>query len=276
MTSFVIHNEALSAPIRAKQTYLDRLWGILFRKTDGASEVASNKTAQSCNASETDYQLKTNMVMAACHDMRQPLMAIGMLSECLAVANLEPKYQKTALQMNQAVGTLYSMLDQMLMMLQLDALAYQPANTDFSIGEILGQLKNDLEPLAKAKGLELIVECSSAFVRSDKVLLYRGLSNLICNAISYTQTGEVSVRCLDSQETLRIEVSDTGIGITENNLPHIFDDFFRVNRLKSKHHLGLGLSNVRRIANLMGWRLDVRSEDGKGSTFSIEVDWLRK
>lgn len=276
MTSAVIPNELLNESISAKKTHFDRLLAIFFRGTNVAPKIDGIKSAQSCNTAAVDYQLKTSLVMAACHDMRQPLQALGLLSESLKLANLEPHHQKTALQMNQAVGTLYGMLDQMLMMMQLDAPAYQPAITDFSIGEILGQIKNDLDPLAKEKGLELTVECCSAFVRSDRVLLYRALSNLICNAISYTQHGKIAVRCIESQATLRIEVSDTGIGIAEKNLPHIFDDFYRVNRSQSKCHLGLGLANVRRISNMMLWRLCVHSEIGKGSTFSMAIDWSRK
>lgn len=240
---------------------------------DAATSNAVTAQAQSDQSTAAEFQRRTELVMSACHDMRQPLQAMSILSEALKMADLPTQHHKLALQMNQSVETLGGMLNQMLLMLQLDAPAFHPNIVEFSVGEVLGHLKNDLEPLAKAKGLELSIECSTAFVKSDHILLYRALSNLICNAISYTPQGQVGVSCEEGPATLRIEVSDTGIGIAEQDLPHVFEDFYRVNRAKSKCHLGLGLGNVRRIGSMMGWRVDVRSEVGKGTTFGIELDW---
>lgn len=221
---------------------------------------------------EDGYLYKASLVAAACHDMRQPLQALELLSESLKESKLEPAQHKLALQMSRSVGVLCDMLDQMLAMLQLDAPAYRPDIGDVSIGQMIEQLENDFEPMAHAKGLEFVVECYSALIRSDRVWLYRALSNLVANAICYTHRGKVVIRCLERSGKLCIEVSDTGIGMAAEEIHRVFDDYYRIEGFQCKYHLGLGLANVRRIGKLLGLDVFVKSEIGAGSTFWLEID----
>lgn len=221
---------------------------------------------------EDGYLYKSSLVAAACHDMRQPLQALVLLSESLKESNLAPAQHKLALQMDRSVGILHDMLDQMLAMLQLDAPAYRPDIGDVSIGEMLEQLESNFEPMAHAKGLEFVVECYNALIRSDRVWLYRALSNLVANAICYTHSGKVAIRCLERSGKLRIEVSDTGIGMAAEKIHRVFDDYYRIDGFHCKYHLGLGLANVRRIGKLLGLDVFVKSEIGAGSTFWLEID----
>lgn len=243
-------------------------WSMNAKKKAGSG----GSTPHSGKVSEDEYLNRTRLIAAACHDMRQPLQALGMFSESLKGSALAPSQYKLALQIDQSVGILHDMLDQMLTMLQLDAPAYRPNICDVSIGEVLGQVENEFESLINKKGLWFKVERYTAFVHSDALLLYRAISNLVSNAICYTERGGVIVRCFENFGKLRIEVSDTGIGIAALDIPNIFDDFYRIDSMQSKCHMGLGLANVRRIATLLGLRVDVRSEVGAGSTFMIEMD----
>lgn len=222
---------------------------------------------------EDEYLNRARLIAAACHDMRQPLQALSLFSESLSsIAATLPQHVLSN-KIGQSVGILNDMFDQMLTMLQLDAAAYRPDIIQFSIGEVLAQVENDLESQVHGKGLGFKIERCSALVRSDTVLLYRAISNLVSNAVSYTPSGQITVRCHELPGKLRIEIADTGIGIAAGDILHIFDDFYRVDG-QSGCHLGLGLANVRRIASLLGMRVDVRSELGGGSTFTMEMTSL--
>jgi two-component system CheB/CheR fusion protein len=121
--------------------------------------------------------------------------------------------------------------------------------------------------------LQLKIEPCGDYVQSDPSLVEQVLRNLISNAIKYTQCGFVRLRCLHDQAFVRLEVLDTGIGMPASALAHIYDEFYQIdvpiNTIRDGY--GLGLSIVNRIVNLLGHRLEVRSELGKGSTFSLEL-----
>jgi two-component system, sensor histidine kinase len=121
--------------------------------------------------------------------------------------------------------------------------------------------------------LRLLVNSSADCVHSDPSLVGQVLRNLISNAIKYTRQGSVQLRSLRRPQSVRIEVLDTGIGIPADQIPLIYDEFYQVgvDTNTSRDGYGLGLSIVRRIVNLLGIRLDVQSEVGKGSTFAVEL-----
>jgi CheY-like chemotaxis protein len=157
---------------------------------------------------------------------------------------------------------------------QLDTGTMRPERTDFSAGELLAQLELEFAPLARAKGLELVFVSSRRVIRSDKRLLRRMLQNLVSNAIKYTKTGKVLVGCRRSREGLRFEVWDTGHGIPASQHEAIFREFHRLERgMREARGAGLGLSIVERISKVLGHRVTIRSEEGRGSVFSLEVPY---
>ena len=144
----------------------------------------------------------------------------------------------------------------------------------FALHTIFKRLINDLEPHARAKRLDIIWPQSDFTVFSDPTLLEQILRNYVSNAIRYTQVGEIRVECEAIDNQILITVSDTGIGIPSSEQERIFDEFHQLNnpeRDRSKG-LGLGLSIVKRTADLLNHRIGVQSEYGKGSVFSISVD----
>ena len=108
-------------------------------------------------------------------------------------------------------------------------------------------------------------------MHSDPSLVEQILRNLVSNAIKYTREGWVRLRCLHEQALVRIEVLDTGIGIPADQLGHIYDEFYQigVSTNTARDGYGLGLSIVQRLVKLLNLRLDVRSEVGRGSAFSL-------
>jgi CheY-like chemotaxis protein len=138
---------------------------------------------------------------------------------------------------------------------------------------VLDEIAASYAPIAAAKGLDWRVESCPDRVRSDMTLLGRVLRNLVENAVRYTQSGHIHIACRRVEDRLRIEVRDTGIGIPPEQLDRIYDEFHQVgNQARDRHQgLGLGLAIVRRIADLLGHRIETRSRPGEGSTFGIDL-----
>jgi two-component system CheB/CheR fusion protein len=126
---------------------------------------------------------------------------------------------------------------------------------------------------AQDKGLDLRVLPSSLMIRSDPVLLERIVQNLVANAISYTRDGTVVVGCRRAGPNVRIEVWDSGVGVAEDELQTIFEDYYQVDNpaRDRRKGLGLGLAIAQRIAKLLDHEILVRSQLGEGSVFAIQV-----
>jgi len=166
---------------------------------------------------------------------------------------------------------------------RLDAGIVEPRPQHFSLGSLFDRLYGDFAPLAQAKGLSFQLpvctggrteHCECTMVaRSDPFLLERMLRNLISNAIRYTDSGGVVVRCHCQPESIELEVADTGIGIRPETLPHIFEEYYQADNphRDRRKGLGLGLAIVRRIENLLGTKVQVTSTPGVGSVFSFSV-----
>jgi CheY-like chemotaxis protein/anti-sigma regulatory factor (Ser/Thr protein kinase) len=136
---------------------------------------------------------------------------------------------------------------------------------------LLERVCRDFEVLANAKGLELVLHPCSLSVMSDALLLERILRNVIANAVTYTDRGRVVVGCRRRRGYLGIQVWDTGRGIPRNEQEHVFQEFYQLGnpeRDRTKG-VGLGLAIVRRLTQLLGHTLTVRSEPGRGSVFQI-------
>jgi len=148
-----------------------------------------------------------------------------------------------------------------------------PKITDFPVSEVLDEIAASYAAVAAAKGLGWQVKPCTHRVRSDRTLLGRVLRNLVENAVRYTQSGHIHIACRQIEDRLRIEVEDTGIGIPPEQHDRIFEEFHQVgNQARDrKQGLGLGLAIVRRIADLLGHRIETRSRPGEGATFSIEL-----
>lgn len=142
--------------------------------------------------------------------------------------------------------------------------------SDFCVAPLFEDLQREFAGLAATKGLGLLVDSPTACVHSDPLLVGKILQHLVSNAIAYTQGGSVRVRCALDSGRVRIEVLDTGIGIAADQLPHIFDQFYQVGGTgRARESYGLGLSIVRRLVSLLAAQIEVHSEVGHGSAFSL-------
>ena len=144
---------------------------------------------------------------------------------------------------------------------------------DFPISDLLERLKDEFTYHAQAQGLGLHVVSSGLLIRSDPRLLEQMIRNLLSNALKYTKRGKVLLGCRPHGELLSIEVWDTGVGIPDKELQAIFEEYHQLDNAARERSrgMGLGLSIVQRLGKLLGHRVHVRSQPGKGSVFAIEV-----
>lgn len=226
----------------------------------------------------TEHQLieanraKSRLLAAASHDLRQPLQTLQLLNR---VARREaagnPRLEMIIDRQQQALDSMSGLLASVLDIGKLDS-GVVVERKACAVDEILERLASDFEPQAIEKGLSIDYESCGEACRADPGLLRRLLGNLVSNAIRYTERGEVRLKCSARGDELDIEVSDTGVGIAADQLERIFDEFYQIDRgSRRPEGLGLGLSIVRRLAELMQLDVGVRSTPGEGTTFTVTV-----
>lgn len=215
---------------------------------------------------------KTRFLALASHDILQPLNAarlyLAAIDEKSLADNNINNFEKLGASLDSTVHLMSALLE----IAKLEQGAMTPTPRHFSIDDILAPLRNEYAILTSEKGLKLTVRSGQYIVHSDITYLRRIVQNLVSNAVKYTNTGKVLVACRKRKHHLRIEVWDTGPGISEVEQAKIFNDFYRVEASDNKG-VGLGLSVVKRMVDLLSIRLDVRSTPQRGSCFSIEVPY---
>lgn len=242
--------------------------------------ILEERVADRTRALETANQSKTRFLAAASHDLRQPTAAIGLLVSLLRQQNKPAEAKDLINLLDEAVASMESLLVGLLDISRLDAGAVKPEFQAVNLHDVFQAVKVHEQSAAQAKGLNLRFRLPRGpageypVLHTDPMLLHSVLRNLVSNALRYTQRGGVLVAARRrGRNRLRIEVWDTGIGIPDDQRERIFEEFYQVGnaaRDRSKG-IGLGLAIVRRMASIMGERIEVRSRAGKGSCFAIEL-----
>ncbi|OPA87821.1 hybrid sensor histidine kinase/response regulator [Pseudomonas fluorescens] len=212
---------------------------------------------------------KTKFLAAVSHDLLQPLNAARLFTSAL----LERPSEKLVRNVSNSLEDVENLLGTLVDISKLDAGVIKADIAPFALSELLDNLAAEYTELARSEGLELHFVGCSALVRSDIQLLARILRNLLSNAIRYTYQGRIVLGCRRQHQRLSIQVWDSGMGIAEERLEEIFQEFKRgdVQRPDQDRGLGLGLAIVEKIAGILGHRITVKSWPGKGSMFSVEV-----
>ncbi len=212
---------------------------------------------------------KTKFLAAVSHDLLQPLNAARLFTSAL----LERPSETLVRNVSNSLEDVENLLGTLVDISKLDAGVIKADIAPFALSELLDNLAAEYTELARSEGLELHFVGCSALVRSDIQLLARILRNLLSNAIRYTYKGRVVLGCRRQHQRLLIQVWDSGMGIAEERLEEIFQEFKRgdVQRPDQDRGLGLGLAIVEKIAGILGHRISVKSWPGKGSMFSVEV-----
>lgn len=216
---------------------------------------------------------KSRFLAAASHDLRQPMHALGLLVDALATRVRELEAGAILTRVQRSVDAMEGMFNALLDVSKLDAGALQPELTGFGLNTMLDRMRADYGPQATAKNVRLRVVPTRSGVASDPVLLERLVRNLVSNAVTHTARGRVLVGCRRRGENVRIEVWDTGCGIGIDQREEIFQEFYQLgNPARDREKgLGLGLAIVRRISNLLGHPIELKSTPGRGSMFAVTV-----
>lgn len=226
-------------------------------------------------ATERDQSIAANVakskfIAVASHDLRQPMHAVNVYLELINLDNLPAVEKKSLAKIKSSITTLNAMFDSLLNISKLDADAMPINPRVFRLDELATTVCDLTEAKATSKGLMLHVSHPDLLVHGDKLMLQQIISNLVSNAIQYTEHGQVDVRFESEQNCLVIQVSDTGCGIAESEQQHIFNQFYRADNTRALHDgLGLGLSIVQRLCHLIGADIRVISAQGQGSTFIV-------
>ncbi len=216
---------------------------------------------------------KTRFLAAAGHDILQPLNAARLYSATLMERMSSNKDSELADNISKSLGSVEEILGSILAISRLDTANPEISLSEFPLDTITKQLQIEFEPIAKSEGIKLKFIHSSKWVYSDRALLRRLLQNLISNALKFTETGTVLVGSRHYGNQVSLEVFDTGIGIHEEEKEHIFGEFMRLNNMPNQvPGLGLGLSIVDRISNLLGLTVELDSTPQKGTHFKIVLD----
>ncbi len=248
------------------------LYGIILyavRQFARAEEVLEERTHQL----ELANLAKSRFLAAASHDLRQPMHALGLFVAQLHSHMTSAEGSRLVDRIDDAVNGMNELFNALLDITKLDAGALTATIAEFPIAELLGRIGSTFAPVAQEKGLSLVLVPSSAWVRSDPVLLERIVLNLVSNALRYTNAGGIVVGCRHRGAKLRIEVWDTGPGIPPDQHRKIFSEFYRLADAAKTNQagLGLGLAIVDRLCTLLDHPIELTSTLGKGSRFVVTV-----
>jgi len=218
---------------------------------------------------------KSRFLAAASHDLRQPLHALGLFVAQLHGQVRANERRRIVARIDAALSAMNELFNALLDISKLDAGVLTPSINEFPVAKLLDRVDTTFTGAAREKGLSLRVISSSAWVRSDFILLERIVFNLVSNAVRYTSSGGLVVGCRKRGVNLRIEVWDTGPGVPQDQQQNIFGEFYRLRAPggdgRSGLGLGLGLAIVDRLCRLLDHSVRLTSILGKGSCFSVAV-----
>ncbi len=229
---------------------------------------------------EEESQRKTRFLAAVSHDVRTPANAISLTAEVIKQAGDDPKWAHEIPELAEALRSnaklLVELVSDVLDLARFDSGKVEVDPSEFSLQDMVGKEVMQYQALAKSAGLRLggSTDAAPIWLRTDRMKLARVLSNLIGNAIKFTDRGGVEIRCTRGADgTVEVQVEDTGVGIQGSQLENIFDEFFQIKnpeRDRSKG-TGLGLAICKRLVDAIGCSLSVRSRFGEGTTFTLRI-----
>jgi len=265
---------AISGELRKRQRQVLQLREDLLQQRTGELEQASSEIAKL----EEEKNRFLRFLSIAAHDLKAPLAAIqGFFWVMLGgfSGELTDKQRNMLERSTRRINQLLNLISDLLDIPRIETGQIAPEMKEISLREVVKRSLDDLRNLAEEKGVKLKVELPQSLpkIHGSSPRLQQVITNLVGNAINYTPEGVVTIRVREGDNDIRTEVMDTGIGIPPDDLPRVFDDFFRASNVETKG-TGLGLSIARRIVEAHGGRIRVESpcpESNTGSKFTFTL-----
>ncbi|MGB0733784.1 MAG: hybrid sensor histidine kinase/response regulator, partial [Pontibacterium sp.] len=264
-------NEELESRVTARTKELTALNEQLWREIKEREQIQL-ALREAKEEAEQANQSKDRYLAAASHDLLQPMNAARLLVSALRERPFAGEDAHLIERVHTSLDNAEGLLSDLLEISRLDQNAVAPEFGHYSLQSIIEPLISEFQAVAQKTGVTLKVLPTSACVKTDARLLVRILRNLLSNALRYTEEGKILVGVRRQKESIRLCVHDTGIGIPQTKLADVFKEFHQLlPKHSSRGGVGLGLAIVDRIAKMLEHPLQVRSVEGKGSVFSIEL-----
>lgn len=241
---------------------------------------ALRKEKRSQQEAEAANMAKSSFLANMSHEIRTPINAILGMNEMILREEKDPAIRGYAGNIQASGNSLLSIVSDVLDISKIESGKLEIIPVDYEVNSLISDCCNMAAGRAKAKELELLVKCADNVpmkLCGDETHIRQIIMNLLTNAVKYTEKGTVKLivsgRFTDGGFVLKVDVSDTGIGIAEENLPQLFTQFqrFDLQRNRNIEGTGLGLSIVKRLCDLMSGTITARSVLGSGSTFTVEL-----
>lgn len=225
------------------------------------------------NSLKAAAETKARLLTAVGHDLRQPLQSLTLFAGVLEGEATSPTAKAAVAQINAAVDRMANLLGSILALAELGSGTITVHRSEVAVDSLLAPLEAEMAPQAEAKGIGLRRVPCSAQISTDPGLLSAILRNLITNSIRYTSRGRVVVGARRRGKDVTLIVGDTGIGIEAAKQAMIFEEFYQVGNSARDFAsgTGVGLAIVRRLVDILGHRIQVRSIEGRGSLFTVTV-----
>ncbi|MES1944308.1 Na+/proline symporter [Salinisphaera sp. PC39] len=263
-------NETLEQRVAERTRALSRANAELRRENRDRAR-AESEARRARDEAERANLSKTRFLAAAGHDLLQPLNAARLFASAL-IEGRSGDPRALAGNIERSLQSAEELLSSLLDISKLDAGAWEVEIADFGLDAMLDGLAAEFGVLAAERGLDLRTVTCRAAVRSDRHLLRRILQNFLANSVRYTDHGRILLGCRRRGDSVEIQVWDTGPGIPGDQLQAIFEEFHQIDRPRGNSRgLGLGLAIAERMARLLDHPIDVRSEPGRGTCFSLRV-----
>jgi signal transduction histidine kinase len=234
-----------------------------------AGEDRARTEAEAANIAKSEF------LATMSHEIRTPLNGVLGMAQAMAASDLTSEQRERLDVIRESSETLLKVLNDILDISKIEARKLEIEAVEFDLGETLNGVNATFSPVAAQRGLELSVQIGDAdgVYRGDPTRVRQIISNLISNALKFTASGSIKVRAAKDGEHVRIEVSDTGIGIAPEVAAHLFAKFAQADASTTRRYggTGLGLAISRDLAELMGGSITLHSEAGSGTTFTVRL-----
>jgi signal transduction histidine kinase/CheY-like chemotaxis protein len=243
------------------------------RQRDRANEASRSDQIQRERAEQAN-RAKSRFLASASHDLRQPLHTLVLFSAALQERARTPADQEIVGHMMGAINALRELLDGLLDISRIDAGVIQPERSRFDLASVADQVADEYAAVAARKGLRLVSRVPlETLVFTDRLLLTRIVRNLVDNAIKYSERGEVVIDAAGPADALVLQISDQGVGIPGDELEKVFQEFYQLDNpgRDRERGLGLGLSIVSGLSELLGIRVRLTSQLGQGTTVHLQL-----